>query len=154
MRRFNIGPIPIDEAGHAFGKRRARAESNGRLELSDVRAGFQHVARLHRQRLPKRSAAGRLFDEAHQFVHLDRSVIAEVVDPPGRKARCGIRFGDRPAQVGRRGTIEQLHDSVGDIVDVSEIALQGTALEKENRLALQDSLRDSHTAMSGRPHGP
>ena len=59
-------------------------------------------ARLHRHQLPDCRAAEPLFDQSHDFHQVDRRVIADIVDAPGRHARRRIGFVARPRGVMQR----------------------------------------------------
>src|SRR5215470_15647557 len=84
------GAKPIDEFADADGNWRIGAKSDRLAQVLHVRAGFPYVARLHRHRFSDRLLAKRSFKQVHHLRKIDRGVISDVIDTPGRAARCRI----------------------------------------------------------------
>jgi len=71
----------------------------------------------------------------HHLRDLDRAIVADIVNAPGRCAGCGIGRHARPIWICCRNPVNQPHYCFGHIVDISEIAPHLAVVEQSNRLA-------------------
>ena len=65
-------------------------------QIVDVGIGRRHVARLHRQHFTLRGSAQRLLQQIDHMRHIDRLIVADVVDAPGRRAAARVGPVARP----------------------------------------------------------
>src|SRR5262245_3323275 len=131
---------PIDEAPDALRDRRSRPEPDRALEIGDIRAGFRHVAGLHRQQLPNGGLADGLLDQPHHLGHLDRGAVANVVDVPGRAAGGGIGLIPRPGRIRRRRARHQPPHGFRHVLHIGEVPPHPSVVEQLDRPPLHDCI--------------
>ena len=133
-------PIPGDEVGDALFDRRRRLVVELLDEVGDVGVGIRNVARLQGQHfhigLPTQGLLQR-GDIVHEF---DRTVVADVVDPPGGHAGARIGLCAVPGRIRRGRTIEHTNHAFDDVVDVGRIAPVPAVVEDRYLLAGEDGL--------------
>src|SRR5215208_3241861 len=89
-RRAMIGLEPVDEPADAISDRGRRLEIDLAHQVLDIGIGCRDIARLHRQELALGLGADGLFKQADNLEQLDRTVVPDVVDAPGGRARSRI----------------------------------------------------------------
>src|SRR3954468_2123333 len=73
---------PVDKAADPLPDRRLGPETDGPLKIAHVGAGLGDIAGLHRQELAGCGLADSLLDQPHYLGHLDRLVVADIVNVP------------------------------------------------------------------------
>ena len=112
------------------------------LELRGVGVRLVNVARLHRQEfLLRRLAVGVLDfgDKVHQLYRVAAADVVYFVRNAVRALFCD------------RHVVERMHATLGDVVDVGEVADHVTVVEHLDGLALRDGAGKEHRAHVGPP---
>ena len=81
-------------------------------------------------------------------------VIADVVDPVGRRRRRRIGARAVPCGVGRRDAVGGAQHALDHVVDVGEVARMVAVVEHSIGSPARMLRVNLNSAMSGRPHGP
>ena len=111
-----------------------------RLEFRGVGIRLVNVAGLHRQEFLLRGLAVRALDFGDKVHQLYRVAATDVV----YFVRNAVRALFRDRQV-----VERMHATLGDVVDVGEVADHVTVVEHLDGLALRDGAGKEHRAHVG-----
>src|SRR5215469_227186 len=115
-----IGAVPVDEARNPVLDRGARCKIHRCREVGDVGVGFHDIAGLYWLEFPHRGATGRGLNHGKQMLEFDRMVVADIVDPPGRRAARRIGRLTRPLRIASRWSGDEPDDRLGHVINIRE----------------------------------
>src|SRR5438270_12117958 len=135
--------VPRYKSRNPLADRDRRMEADRLLQLTDVRARGDDVARLHRQQIELRFLAQRVFERGDVVEEKHRAVVADVEDSIRRVAAGGIGIVAAPVRIGFGALVEYADHAFDDVVDVGEVADHAPFVVDGNRFAGQDAARET-----------
>src|SRR5437763_5434257 len=142
---------PLDELSDPHFDRRRGPVPHVPDEVIDVGVGLVHVAGLQRQEVLHRLAPEAVLDDLDVAQQLHRLTVADVVEPKRRRARGRVGSLAVPARIRLRDALRGPHYSLGDVIDIGEVAPVVSVVEHIDRLAFEDVAREEEERHVGAP---
>src|SRR5882757_11002362 len=130
--------IPLRETGDTVLDRSRRPEADVALEIGDVGISRFDVTQLHWQQFPHGRPAKLLFQYCDHVCQLFRTIVADIVNFPGRGAAGWIRPARIPIGPSRRRTIDEANHGLADVVGEGKIAPHLAMVEELDRRTCED----------------